>query len=537
MMERRRPASDQGSGFALVAVIIVVTMLSLSAYTLAHWLALEAEGAELETRRFQARMSAASAGSLLEALAGLTPLDSPVLSDSPDLFQGIVLEADENDSEKEAERRRVTVLSPSRVEGFTDANQPPIRFGVEREGGRIHLNAWFAKNPAALRAALLKLPLATDELVDALLDWLDADSDPRPNGAESEHYSVLPTPIAVRNGPVESIEELLLVRGITPAILFGEDTNQNGVLDPNEDDGDESAPLDDHDGKLDRGWSAYLTLWSREANVDSAGRPRIYLNDQDLGRLYSQVSQAFDVELARFVVAYRVVGPRVASPAPATVAPSPSPTAVVASPGSFTFRSVYDLVDAEVSGTWEGEKVELRSPIQSADATALGRLDAVADRLTAVPEPSWDGRVDLISATSESLSLLPLTDPQREAILDQRPLPVAATGPAGQVRRTASPPPSLYWLVTSGVLTREQLVMLERDVTQSSPVIRFQAVGFSDRDRSATRLGVVMDRSVSPPVMRSCQVLDRFGAGFPREWLGKGSETKSLPNWNTPAVP
>ena len=36
-------------------------------------------------------------------------------------------------------------------------------------------------------------------------------------------------PYAPRNGPLGSIEELLLVRGVTPALLFGADLNRNGV--------------------------------------------------------------------------------------------------------------------------------------------------------------------------------------------------------------------------------------------------------------------------------------------------------------------
>ena len=44
-------------------------------------------------------------------------------------------------------------------------------------------------------------------------------------------------------------EELALVNGATYEVLYGEDANMNGVLDPNEDDGEESAPTDNSDGK------------------------------------------------------------------------------------------------------------------------------------------------------------------------------------------------------------------------------------------------------------------------------------------------
>ncbi|MCX5772133.1 MAG: type II secretion system protein GspK [Candidatus Hydrogenedentes bacterium] len=55
---------------------------------------------------------------------------------------------------------------------------------------------------------------------DAILDWLDVDDEPRPEGAESDYYESLETPYACKNGPMESIEELLLIAGITPEIYF-----------------------------------------------------------------------------------------------------------------------------------------------------------------------------------------------------------------------------------------------------------------------------------------------------------------------------
>jgi len=55
---------------------------------------------------------------------------------------------------------------------------------------------------------------------DAVLDWLDVDDEPRPEGAESDFYESLETPYACKNGPMESIEELLLIAGITPEIYF-----------------------------------------------------------------------------------------------------------------------------------------------------------------------------------------------------------------------------------------------------------------------------------------------------------------------------
>lgn len=75
---------------------------------------------------------------------------------------------------------------------------------------------------------LLELRLGTKDkekinaLYDAWLDWLDADDLKRLNGAEKAFYEKQKPPYAPRNGQVETIEEILLIKGFREA--FG-DTN------------------------------------------------------------------------------------------------------------------------------------------------------------------------------------------------------------------------------------------------------------------------------------------------------------------------
>lgn len=59
------------------------------------------------------------------------------------------------------------------------------------------------------------------EIVDALADWLDADDRESDFGAEESYYQSLDPPYGCQNGPVAAIDELLMVKGITPQILFG----------------------------------------------------------------------------------------------------------------------------------------------------------------------------------------------------------------------------------------------------------------------------------------------------------------------------
>lgn len=60
------------------------------------------------------------------------------------------------------------------------------------------------------------------DLIDSFLDWTDVDNIPRRNGAETEdYYSKLPFPYCAKNGPLDTIYELLLIKGFTNIYLDG----------------------------------------------------------------------------------------------------------------------------------------------------------------------------------------------------------------------------------------------------------------------------------------------------------------------------
>jgi general secretion pathway protein K len=56
-------------------------------------------------------------------------------------------------------------------------------------------------------------------LTEALIDWLDADSNTRPGGGEDIDYLAQQPPYRVANQPLTSVDELRLVRGFTPQIV------------------------------------------------------------------------------------------------------------------------------------------------------------------------------------------------------------------------------------------------------------------------------------------------------------------------------
>jgi general secretion pathway protein K len=60
-----------------------------------------------------------------------------------------------------------------------------------------------------------------DEIVDSIKDWIDADDNTTGFGAESGYYSSLDSPYKAKNAPLDCIEELLMVKGITKEIFYG----------------------------------------------------------------------------------------------------------------------------------------------------------------------------------------------------------------------------------------------------------------------------------------------------------------------------
>jgi len=290
-------------GVVLIAVLLVVVLLSLAAYNYSEVMLSEYKAADSATRALQARANAASG--IHYAAASLASKDffAGTLNSNPFDNEGSFRNIAVGTSDVPRFQGRFSLITPPSVDlqGSTD-----FRYGAIDEHGKININALLSVDSTGTTAKtiLMKLPNMTDEIADAILDWIDADDEIRDNGAENEYYTALSPGYRAKNGPLDTLDELLLVRGVTPELLFGTDRNRNGMRDQSEE--------ADSTGQ-DRGWSAFLTVYTRERNIDTDGNPRIYLNDKDLTTLYDKLSTAVSPEIADFILAYRLYGPYTAS--------------------------------------------------------------------------------------------------------------------------------------------------------------------------------------------------------------------------------
>ena len=145
-------------------------------------------------------------------------------------------------------------------------------FGITDECSKINLNT-------GASAQLQLLPGVTDEAGDSIVDWRDSDEKQGPNGAESSYYQGLTNGYTAKNSLFETVEELQLVKGCTPLMLYGYDLNRDGVLDDAERAVGGTATSFNSASSDSRGLFNYVTVYSAENNTDSAGKARINVND------------------------------------------------------------------------------------------------------------------------------------------------------------------------------------------------------------------------------------------------------------------
>jgi hypothetical protein len=361
---------------------------------------------------------------------------------------------------------------------------------------------------------------------------MDEDDEPREFGAEISDYAGLNPPYAPRNGPFETVEELLMVRGVTPELLFGRDVNRNGMIDLFE----QNLPLpiaDPGDGSMERGWSALLTLYSKEKNVDQDGNPRIQLNSDDLEQLFEDLSAVFDTSWATFIVAYRQSGPANNQDEngdesegesdesegedegdDGEAQPAGNQQLDFSRPGSVKLKNILELIGArtKIQAAEGEESVTLESPFDDDPASMGSYLPLLMDKCTVNDQPVINGRVNIMQAPPAVLMTVPgMTDEICNAILSQRDMVNEGADPA-LAHET--------WLLSSGIVTLDEMRTMLPFITARGDVYRAQVVGYFDSGGIAARAEVVIDATKAYPRVVFWRDISHLGRGFALDALG-----------------
>jgi hypothetical protein len=392
------------------------------------------------------------------------------------------------------------------------------------ESSKLDLNSLDLDEESAVytRKRLLTLPSMTPQIADAILDWIDEDELPREFGAESNWYGSRGLAYSPRQGKIESLHELLLVRGVTRELLFGEDANGNGWLDPEENDGTAMLPSDNQDGKLQQGWSRWLTTCAAESNLDGSGRLKVCINQDSLVTLFRELEPLVGRDAARFIVAMRMTGPinnedvarfdsqeaideRLATAA-ARSRQQREGTEVyantqretidgfeISSAGNYLIRSMVDLIDRVTEARIAGKPEILESPWGNDPQSVVTTLNFLESRLTTQPGPRLVGRINLNVAEREVLLTVPGMG------LDVATSILQLRGPRG-------PQPSRFgagWLYQQGMVNLSQLRKMAPYLTASGDVLSGIAVGQIEGSRQLAAASFLIDGTgVAPEILR-----------------------------------
>ena len=505
-------AHAQHQGYVLIVVLIVILVLSLVAYRFSDAMVSELRAGVRSADYAQARAAAVSGVHYVAALLSdpewlALAIGNPY--DNPDYFQDIPVPRDPNNPSGKQAYFSVIHVFPLTGGGYQQ------RFGLADEGGKININALMALDPSGetLYNALLKLPNMTPEVADAIVDWVDSNDDARPNGAESAYYRGLAQPYSAKNGPLNTLDELLLVKGVTPQLLYGTDRNRNGVDDENA-------------GLVDRGWSDYLTVYGREVNVDSSGILRIWINGDDIIGIYQALlNSGLDADMAAYIVAVKIFGnnnlvtvtedgqirPKskgkgagtgmgkqtqavyVAADAEQLITAVETRLAAIATSGR-AISSVMDLIGTGVilqrnNQTNPPQNLVYFSPLND-PARRAELLPVLLDKIATREAVEMIPRLNVNTASREALLGLPgLTDTEVDNILAARDnvVPFSLEAMTGA------------WLLTEAGLSISKFRNLERYITGTSMVYRVEVVGYFAEGGPTARVEAVIDSNLGAP--------------------------------------
>jgi hypothetical protein len=160
----------------------------------------------------------------------------------------------------------------------------------------------------------------------------------------------------------------------------------------------------------------------------------------------------------------------------------------------------------------EEEATVLQSPFGD-DIFSMGNyMTELMDQVTVIAETTINGRISLSQAPREILLGIPgMSEEIVEQILSQR-TPQPELDDPTQMHET--------WLLTSGVVTLEEMKTLMPFVCAGGDVYRSQVVGYYEDGRASARLEVIIDATQLPPRLLLWRDISYLGRGYSLETLG-----------------
>lgn len=537
----------RGSILLLVLVAIVIMTLATSSYLVL--MRTEHQATHNAGQQLQARMLVESGADYLCLFLDQTDAlitQQGGMTANPSSMQAVLV----SDELLPESRGRFTVLAPDVVQGYFSG----YRNGLEDESGKLNINsvAMAGGDETAMRDRLMFIPGMTEDVADAILDWIDEDNQPRAYGAEDTYYLGLSPAYQPKNGPIQSLSELLQVRGVTYELLYGLDANRNHVVDDHEIARGQLLQLDNTLGQINRGWASYLTVYSAERNLTPTGTAKVNVNNSDLTALQTELQQVVDAETANFIIAYRQFGPSPNAEGSPTGTPSSAATLTLdlQTPPTTEIESLLDLVGATVTiqqnqngqqggqqggqnsqdGQSTGQGGEggnppppqpqqpgsggqtVNSPWQDNAGLYASTFLDVLDKLTTSGEPARGGRININTATRPVLLSVPnMTEVMADQIIMMR---------EAEVDRTISPQRHAVWLLASSVMTLEDMKQIDQFITAGGDVYSAQLVGFFDGLPARSRAQVMFDRTEATTLIVGWEDLSQLGPGFSAADLG-----------------
>ena len=547
----------RASVLVLVLTAIVIMSLTTSSYLLL--MRNEHLAARYSNNHRQAQLLADSGLDYLRVLLTQSQSDLQLqggIHSNVSLLQEVIVVEDA----MPAYQGRFTVVAPDMLQG----DYQGIRYGLENESSKLNLNSLVEESTETVgfspsnssagnssnsdssdnnssgggsiteestldpRDRLLFLPGMTDEIADAILDWIDSDDDPRSYGAEADYYQSLAQPYQPANRPFRYLDELLMVRGVTRELLYGLDANRNFQIDPQEQASTALEQFDNTQGQLNRGWSAYLTVVSAETSSTPYGEAKINVNGDDLETLHGELVEAVGTAEANFIIAFRQFGAAQSnedSSAPISGRSGGSSNGAneVTSADSVdinfeqeaqqNIESLLDLLDARVTMTNQDDNTSqtIESPWSSEGGSLRLEFADLLDVATSDSEQRVVGRININLASRAVLLTIPgMTEILADQILTSREIDVDLV--AGLQRHP-------IWLVAQELMTLEQFKPMAQLLTTGGDVYSCQIAGFFDANTPRARVRAVLQRSGDQTKLLEWENLNRLGPGFSRSIL------------------